>query len=202
MKIRPRLAATLLIFSLSVLLPSLAAAQEPGAAQIAQGKALFDFHCATCHGLQGGGIAEALRRFPLPEQNCWQSKCHTFNHPPEGFIFPKYIPPLFGQGALSRFTSAQDVFDFVTTNMPFQDPGRLSGDEYWAVVSYILTRRDIPLTQTLDGQTAAGILLHIDRTPKPTGSPIWGWVLVIGIGLPLLGAGTVMTYRMLAPKPA
>lgn len=200
MTIRLLLATTLLLLSLGVLLPSTANAQEPGAAQGAQGKALFDFHCATCHGLQGGGIAEALRRFPLPEQNCWQSKCHTFNHPPEGFIFPKYVPPLFNRGALSRFTSAQDVFDFVTTNMPFQDPGRLSTEEYWAVVSYILNRRDLPLNQTLDNQTAAGILLHIDRTPKPPASTTWGWVLVIGISLPLAGAGAMVAYRMLVPQ--
>lgn len=42
--------------------------------------------CMACHGDKGQGLTEEWRAaWGEKEQNCWQSKCHAGNHPPEGF---------------------------------------------------------------------------------------------------------------------
>src|SRR3990172_4100423 len=101
-----------------------AGAQET--AQADRGADTFFFYCSTCHGRQGEGLTEAFRsQMPPGESNCWQSKCHAPNHPPEGFVFPKYVPALIGYGTLGAFDTAQDLYDFIGVNMPFQIPGQL-----------------------------------------------------------------------------
>ncbi|MBI2858133.1 MAG: cytochrome c [Chloroflexi bacterium] len=59
-------------------------------------------------------------------------------------------PALMGPDAhLEKFNTTQGLISFVEAAMPMDDPGSLSGEEYWKVVSYLITQnglvsRDIP----------------------------------------------------------
>jgi hypothetical protein len=60
--------------------------------------------CMICHGYRGQGVTEEWRNVSGPEEmNCWQSRCHASNQPPEGFVLPAYAPRIIGEGILGRF---------------------------------------------------------------------------------------------------
>jgi len=59
------------------------------------------FACMVCHGDRGQGLTEEWRAASGPDDmNCWQSRCHASNHPPEGFKLPLYAPMVIGEGAI------------------------------------------------------------------------------------------------------
>lgn len=35
------------------------------------------------------------------DQDCWKSKCHSHNHPPDGLIIRRGAPPLKGEAMLA-----------------------------------------------------------------------------------------------------
>lgn len=133
----------------------------PGPAQVDQGASLYYYHCMACHGDRGQGLSVEWRAQWAPgHQDCSVPQCHGSRHPPEGFTFPKnFAPPLVGDGALARYTTAQDLYDFVSKRMPYQAPGSLKPDQYWALVAFILQRRGAAVSNV--GPANAGdILLH------------------------------------------
>ena len=82
----------------------------------ATGRAVYDKHCATCHGEGGrGGTAEELVSEPQPLTDAAASKA----------IGP-YWP------------YATTVFDFIRRSMPPAAPGTLSADDIYAVTAYLL----------------------------------------------------------------
>ena len=57
-----------------------------GASQLEYGAEVYRLVCQDCHGNRGQGLTDEWRATWAPaDQNCWQSKCHAANHPPEGF---------------------------------------------------------------------------------------------------------------------
>ena len=51
--------------------------------QVDQGHFVYYQVCIACHGDHGQGLTGEWRaQFGSKDMNCWQSKCHSFNHPP------------------------------------------------------------------------------------------------------------------------
>jgi cytochrome c5 len=136
---------------------------QPGLAQTDVGAKIYGDWCITCHGDQGQGLTDAWRATWDPaHQNCWQSKCHSLNHPPGGFLLPRHVPAIIGTTTLADFNTANDLHQFISQNMPFQDPGVLDQDAYWALTAYLLQQNGLVQHGAQVGADNAG-QIPIDR---------------------------------------
>lgn len=189
-----RLALPLLFFIvllLGIITPLLAQEDEPiavtpeswlilpempeTATQADYGAEIYRLVCRDCHGDVGQGLTDEWRAtgFSPEDQNCWQAKCHAGSHPVDGFVLPKYVPPLAGDEALSRFNTSLDLYHFMRAAMPYHNPGSLLDREYWQLTTFIaemngLASPDVPLDEAVADQ----LLLHPNRpTPEPTAVP-------------------------------
>ena len=143
-----------------------------GDAQLEQGESLYNLYCITCHGDRMHGLDPAwIAQWPADRQNCWQSKCHMENYPPDGFVLPREVPALAGAGSLTKFGTAADLHAFINVRMPFQEPGRLTEDEYWAMAAYILRHNDIELGGGILTAANAGSVLLRQSEPPSTATP-------------------------------
>ncbi|HEY0134640.1 MAG TPA: cytochrome c [Nannocystis sp.] len=70
------------------------------------------------------------------------------------------VPAVVGEGALSRFNTAQEVFDFVSKEMPDDKPGSLKEGEYWAILAFDLKANGIDVEEALGPQNASSFVLH------------------------------------------
>ena len=166
--------------------------------QADQGAQVYYQVCMACHGDRGQGLTDEWRNVLDPEdRNCWQSKCHASNHPPEGFVFQKYIPPVIAPGLLTRFATALDLHDFIQTDMPWYAPGSLSAEEYWQLTAFLLRANGYdPGQPDLNPQRAAQIPLRPYPPSTPTPTPLvrlaengpwaWGAALLALVGITLL----------------
>ncbi|MFN3449122.1 MAG: c-type cytochrome [Roseococcus sp.] len=114
------------------LLLAAGAAGQPGLSpQIAEGQRLYAEHCALCHGADG-------RRG-------------------EGFQ-----TPIWGERTqIRKFNTAFGLFEYNQMMMPFDDPSKLSDEQKWAVVAYILANHGaIARDATLDPARAAEIAIR------------------------------------------
>ncbi|MDR5683700.1 MAG: cytochrome c [Armatimonadota bacterium] len=83
------------------------------------------------------------------------ARCHGGQG--EGGEGPRLIGP--GNG-LAGYLDAQTLFNFVSTNMPVDDPGSLSAEDYWAVLAFLLDANGLlPRGVVLGPQTAPGVRL-------------------------------------------
>jgi mono/diheme cytochrome c family protein len=144
---------------------ALAAGEEDGAD-------LYQFYCSTCHGDVGQGLTDEFRAtWPEGEQNCWQSKCHIENHPPEGFILPRFVPAIIGEKTLTKFRSANDLFVYARAAMPYYKPGRLTDEEYLAITQFLVSEnystRGFTAPTGLDGNLQE-VNLHPGGVPYVT----------------------------------
>jgi hypothetical protein len=58
-------------------------------------------------------------------------------------------------------TRIEDIFDFVKANMPPNSPGKLSDQEYWAILAFDLKANGVDLAgKKLDATSAPGVVLH------------------------------------------
>jgi Cytochrome C oxidase, cbb3-type, subunit III len=163
--------------------------------QADQGAQVYYQVCMACHGDHGQGLTDEWRQvLDVPDQNCWQSKCHAANHPPDGFVFPKYVTPVIAPGLLTRFATAMDLYDFIKKEMPFQAPGSLMDDQYWQLTAFLIRANGYDIgSQNLDTKSATRIALRPYPLSKPTLfqrlgqiSPwVWGAVIMVGIGIVL-----------------
>ena len=115
---------------------------------VPNGLALFKRHCAGCHGQRGEGLgraprilgAGALPKYPA-EQNI---NADPAAGDPELLRLRAQTRPA---GAPSRdpFNSAEDLFQFVSKNMPRapEKPGSLQPEEYWAIINFMLVAHGI-----------------------------------------------------------
>jgi mono/diheme cytochrome c family protein len=69
-------------------------------------------------------------------------------------------PRLVGEGALARFATAQDVYDFAGTHMPQDAPGFLSEWQYWAIIEMMLRADGVELDAPLGPDNAGSVRLH------------------------------------------
>jgi hypothetical protein len=164
--------------------------------QADQGAQVYYQVCMACHGDHGQGLTDEWRQaLDMPDQNCWQSKCHASNHPPEGFVFPKYVTPVIAPGLLTRFATALDLYAFIKNEMPFQAPNSLADDQYWQLTAFLIRANGYdPGKQFLDSHSAARIPLR----PYPPSKPalfrqagqmnpwVWGAVIFVVVGIAIL----------------
>jgi len=114
------------------------------ATQADVGAEVYRLVCQDCHGDQRQGLtAEWIATWPEGRQNCWTSKCHAGNHPPDGFELPHNIPAVGGEGALSRFDTALDLYQFIRANMPWHNPGSLTDEQYWQLAAFLIREQNI-----------------------------------------------------------
>ncbi|MBE7550943.1 MAG: c-type cytochrome [Anaerolineales bacterium] len=138
------------------------------------GAKLYEFWCSTCHGDQGQGLtAEWRAQWPEGKQNCWQSKCHATNHPPDGFSFPKQVPALIGPDTLTKFPTAQDLYAYARAAMPYWSPNLLTDEEYQAITVFLVkanyAARDLPVPEGLSQDLSAVYLsphIQMEGTSK------------------------------------
>ena len=196
--------AALMAFGLALTVPMPARAQVT--AQVERGAEAYRLNCSTCHGRNGEGLTDEVRRQIMPPEdvNCWQSKCHALNHPPEGFVFPKYVPALIGFGTLGAFDTAQDLFNFISTKMPYQNPGWLPEAEYWDIVAYLLRAHGTNLRYEVNASNAARFPMHADMLATPAAAEVLSsfdpppdpvvlrWFTGVLVFLALLAAGMLL----------
>ena len=102
------------------------------------GAEIYRLVCRDCHGDEGQGLTDAWRASWAPkDQNCWQSKCHASNHPPEGFDLPRFVPAIIGPTARIQFDEPADLFEFIRAEMPWHNPGSLTDQEYRQLTEFI-----------------------------------------------------------------
>jgi hypothetical protein len=146
--------------------------------------------CSTCHGDRGQGLtAEWRAAIGGPDQNCWRSQCHGSVRPPEGFNFPKIVPPVIGTGVLNNFNTGLDVYHFLKLYMPYQAAGSLSDEMYWDLTAFLLRANHYYSgKQILNAQLAAAIRIR-SQAPQPqpqTGYPWRSWLPYLIVTVVLL----------------
>jgi mono/diheme cytochrome c family protein len=129
------------------------------------GAEIYRLVCQDCHGDRGQGLTDEWRAEWAPEdQNCWQSKCHASNHPPEGFILPHQIPALIGESTLQAHETALSLYSYIKSRMPWHDPGSLQKEEYWQVTAFLVRERGLASgVRPLSEAEAANLPLHPDQ---------------------------------------
>lgn len=139
------------------------------ATQLEYGAEVYRLVCKACHGDKGQGLTDDWRAQWAPEdQNCWQSKCHALNHPPDGFSMPQYVPAVLGQ-PIKGFGTALNLYTYTLRYMPWHDRGSMTEKETWSVTAYMLEINGIDPGTELNAEAAAKIDLSvIDPNLGPT----------------------------------
>lgn len=143
----------------------------PDASQLEYGAEVYRLVCKACHGDKGQGLTDDWRAQWAPEdQNCWQSKCHAANHPPDGFSMP--IAPAVVGPPLQMFATAQDLYNYIHANMPWHNRGSLTEKESWSVTAYILKINDVDPGPLLSTETASQIPLRASSETASSSSEV------------------------------
>ncbi len=178
--------------------PSTAAAPEGSPDQLARGAQMFKIRCEPCHGDRGQGLALWRLTWAPEDQKCAQTKCHGLSHPPDGFYMPNDAPPIIGDKTLLAFATARDLYAYTSRRMPFDQPGELSADDYWAVTAFLLREHAaLPPGVRVDESTAGSLPLRPAAEPFPSTAAA-GVVVLVGAAA---GAGLVWRRRR-APNAA
>lgn len=164
------------------------------AGQLARGAQMFKIRCEPCHGDVGQGLAMWRLTWAPEDQFCASHKCHGLGHPPDGFYMPNDAPAIIGTSTLMRFATARELETYIRKQMPFDKPGELSADDYWAVTAFLLNANDkLPAGVSLDASTAVSVVINpyamITPTPIATETPAFSSnALAIGLGVVVLAA--------------
>jgi mono/diheme cytochrome c family protein len=136
--------------------------------QLARGAEMFKIRCQPCHGDQGQGLALWRLTWAPEDRNCSSLKCHGLGHPPDGFYMPIDAPPIIGKDTLMHFHSARELYGYISKAMPFDKPGELSSDDYWAVTAFLLQQNGrLPARTRLDASTAASMIINPSAPAAP-----------------------------------
>ena len=166
------------------------------------GAQVFWLNCQPCHGDVGQGLTDEWRsQYPPEDQNCWESRCHGDRPYDDGFTLPHTVPAVIGPDSLARFTSAADLHAFISAAMPFQAPGSLSAEEYWALTAFLLRAHAVATPNPPLGSAEQAALIGLHGTlapatptpPPPTPTPApplwaqaggqWLWLVALGAAL-------------------
>jgi len=198
---------------------------DPMAEQLQLGWETYRLRCSACHAYSGEGLTPAwISTWAPDDQNCWQSKCHALNHPADGFYLPHDIPAIIGPGILDHFQDGATLFGYVSTLMPYQEPGVLSEEQYYAVLAHVLNINGIDYgNEPLGPETIAAVVLRsgpagvvlpsaASEEPPPPSMPPAASTSVVGGGprtgllmaglLGSLGLATAVAVALaLEPRP-
>jgi len=142
---------------------------DPLLEQLASGRETFRFWCASCHAYSGEGLTRAwISTWAPDDQNCWQSKCHAVNHPPDGFVLPRSVPAIVGPKLIDTFQNGASLFAYISSVMPYQEPGVLSDEEYYAVLAHLLRLNGIDYgSEAISPDNIGGVVLQAAEAPAP-----------------------------------
>ena len=175
-----------------ILLPTLPVT----ATQADVGAQIYRLVCKACHGDRGQGLTDEWRATWAPaDRNCWQSKCHASNHPPEGFDLPRVVPPVVGPEILPKYQTAEGLHAYLKARMPWYAPGTLTDEEYWQLTAYLARANglfDRPTVLTSDTATAVRFAPEPSSAPsepKPIATPAFPWKMA---GTALFAAALVI----------
>jgi hypothetical protein len=158
--------------------------------QLQSGAYAFWLHCMPCHGDQGQGLTPEFRQlYPEDHRNCWASGCHGAHPYPDGWSLPSTVPALIGPGSLTGFSNAAALQSFIQGAMPFEDPGSLDSQTYWAITAYLAQAHGANVQGiALDSSSAGKVSLEgVGNADSPSASaaqttapqaglrPLWLW---------------------------
>jgi mono/diheme cytochrome c family protein len=119
-------------------------AQSAVAAAPADGANLFSQHCASCHGDRGQGLVHApaiigpgaLAEYPTQATSASNPQLSN-----PGQVRTQKLTQVTGAAVRAPFRTAADVYQYVSTRMPMpaKNAGSLTAQEYWAILSFMLT---------------------------------------------------------------
>lgn len=119
--------------------------------QVDIGRSLYYYNCMPCHGDYGQGLTDEFRGiWEEDHQNCWEPGCHSGRAGEEGFPIPTIVPAV---NIVSRseqlFPADDDLYIYLRTTHPPQNPGWLQDDEYHALAAYLFTLagRQLPASE-------------------------------------------------------
>lgn len=160
----------------------------PDASQADLGREVYRLVCSACHAYDGTGLTDKWRSGWNPaDQNCWQSKCHGLNHPPDGFYLP-ISPPVVGGILPAYFADARQLYEYNLTRMPWHDPGMLTEEEAWAVTAHLLRMNGYDVPEVLGPENAASINLLAGDGPQRA-QAIYLTAMAAPLQGPVLSAG-------------
>lgn len=128
--------------------------------QLEWGRYLYWLNCMACHGDRGQGLTVEFRALYVEDENCWARGCHAGRPEDKGFPIPHAVPEIISaSGTLPPFATAEELFNYLRTTHPPQNPGYLPDDEYWAITNYLLVQ---------NGRLSTGQVLDPGvQTPPP-----------------------------------
>jgi hypothetical protein len=129
----------------------------------AQGGALFGTHCASCHGQRGEGLSgpvvmgvDALPEYP---KDPTLSSDIRSTDPAEQQLRQQLYPG--GVPMREPFRTAGDLYNYVSRHMPEKQPGSLSSEEYWNLVSFVLIAHGATVPPGgVQAQNASSVRIH------------------------------------------
>lgn len=164
---------------------------DVNATQADKGSVVYWAICLACHGDRGQGLTDEWRAVWGPDQNCWASKCHASNHPPQGFQLPETIPAILGPGTMIRFVDARDLQTYIASTMPWWNPGSLTPEQGMAVTAYLLReRKAIPQDTELNEANLSAFSPHREVRDRS-----YEKVVVLGMAVLLLASVTGLAVR-------
>lgn len=109
--------------------------------EVQVGEVVYYYNCMPCHGDKGQGLTDEFRRLWVEDhQNCWAHGCHGGRLEDEGFPIPRIVPAVSSRpDQLLRFPQPEDLYAYLESTHPPQNPGVLKEDEYWAVTALLLS---------------------------------------------------------------
>jgi hypothetical protein len=123
----------------------------PNATQYERGRHLFWLNCAACHGDRGQGLTDEYRSLYVEDANCWARGCHAGHNEDKGFPIPRIVPAVISStGTLPPFATPEQLFEFLHSTHPPQNPGFMSDQDYWDLTAYLLAENGrLPAGQVL-----------------------------------------------------
>jgi len=179
-----------------------------GSSQLEVGKEVYRLVCSACHAYDGSGLTADWRATWDPkDQNCWQSKCHGYNHPSDGFYLPQ-SPAVVGSFFPYLFPNALELGTYISTNMPWHDRGVLPADQVWAVTAYTMVLNGYDPGTDLNPENAASFQMKPKEVVQPTVSPTVEIPLAVSptvqasaaIFVPLVGDGNDQATKSKNPS--
>lgn len=124
--------------------------------QAMKGAALYTQHCAKCHGVLGEGTKKGPRVVDMDK----------------GAL--SLNPPANAEKRTMQFKTVGDVARFVTRNMPADEPGKLSEEDYFRILAFALKANGVKLgDEHLDMSRAQTLQIPRDPDqPASQGQPV------------------------------
>lgn len=181
--------------------------------QLSEGAYLYWLYCIPCHGDMGQGLTDEWRaEYPEEDQYCWNSKCHGTNPPePYGFQIPTVVPAIvIPHGGLERFDTMGEVYYYTRGSMPLELPGKLTDEEYLAIMVFLANEMGIWDGQAYDAQNVLKVHLRpeelVELEPTATVVPInsnnvttvssgFLGMLALGFGFVVIVGGVFVWHR-------